>query len=716
MGAFHLDGEGVEQSTPEAVRWLTESAERGNAESQCMLATMYKDGIGVEQNSAKAFRFFDSAADQRNANAQYNLGLMYRKGTGVKKDLTRAAHHFKLAADQGHSEALCSLGIMHETGEGVEKNTYMSLRYFLFSAIRGNLWAQYSLGVIYRLGDDVERNDAAAFLWFTLAAAQGFSMAEYSLGMMYLFGEGVEKNAKEAVHWLTQAADQGHIEAQRALFSLYRRGEGVEQNLVEALRWIAAAIEHGTPDEQSSLAGAYYVEQNFVEAARWFRRAAEQGHVRSQYNLGTMYLHGQGVEKDSAEATQWFVRADKQGHEDAQHALTVIQREVNAEKGDADAQFELGVVSYVEREFPKALKFLSDAAQQGHAQAQFNLAVMFQRGEGTVPDLNEALRWFQMAEENEYPSAYGAVAEAQFAIGLQFSKAGSFAKAIEWYQKASERNHFKSQYNIGIQYLDGEGVHEDPHEALKWFERALEAGHPKAQEMVAEAQHCIALDFHKSGDCRESLRWSQEASKNGHAVATYNVGIIYLEGEGVPADPVEALKWFERAVELGFSKAEKMVGKVQNSIALDFYKSGDYGESLKWSKEAFKHGHAVATYNVGVQYLEGEGVPLNPVEALKWFERAVELGYPKAQKMVAGVQHNIAIDFDKAGNLRESFKWAKKAAENGHANAIYNVGIFYLKGQGVKEDIYEAERWLSLAKEKGSLDAQKVLSIAQYDI
>lgn len=58
-----------------------------------------------------------------------------------------------------------------------------------------------------------------------------------------------------------------------------------------------------------------------TEAAKWARKAAEQGNPTAQYNLGTLYRDGEGVEQSDAEAVKWFRRAAEQGDPDAKEEL-----------------------------------------------------------------------------------------------------------------------------------------------------------------------------------------------------------------------------------------------------------------------------------------------------------------------------------------------------------------------------------------------------------
>ena len=49
----------------------------------------------------------------------------------------------------------------------------------------------------------------------------------------------------------------------------------------------------------------------------------------------------------------------------------------------------------------------------------------------------------------------------------------------------------------------------------------------------------------------------------------------------------------------------------------------------------------------------------------------------------------------------EAVKWYRKAAEQGHAPAQYNLGAMYGNGEGVPEDYVQAYAWLNLAAAQG---------------
>ena len=97
-------------------------AEKGDAEAQYSLGTLYAEGKGVEQNDATAFLWFQRAANQGVAAAQYNVGATYATGAGIGKSDVDAARWFRRAADQGMAFAQLNLGLLYAAGNGVPQD------------------------------------------------------------------------------------------------------------------------------------------------------------------------------------------------------------------------------------------------------------------------------------------------------------------------------------------------------------------------------------------------------------------------------------------------------------------------------------------------------------------------------------------------------------------------------------------------------------------
>ena len=133
-------------------------------------------------------------------------------------------------------------------------------------------------------------------------------------------------------------------------------------------------------------AEAAYQRGDYATVIRELRPLAEQGDAEAQYNLGVIYDRGQGVTQDYAEAVKWYRKA--------------------AEQGDARAQGNLGVMYStgrgVPQDYAEAAKWFRKAAEQGWADAQHNLGLMYGNGQGVPEDYVQAHMWFNLAA-SRYP-------------------------------------------------------------------------------------------------------------------------------------------------------------------------------------------------------------------------------------------------------------------------------------------------------------------------
>jgi uncharacterized protein len=119
-------------------------------------------------------------------------------------------------------------------------------------------------------------------------------------------------------------------------------------------------------------------------------RDADAGDPDAQNGLGAMYYTGEAVSRDAAgnimdydpvSAAGWFFRAAEQGHAEAQFNLALLY--LNGEGVDQDAT--------------KALEWFTRSAEQGNTDAQNNLGVIYSAGEGVEQDIEEATKWFEKA-------------------------------------------------------------------------------------------------------------------------------------------------------------------------------------------------------------------------------------------------------------------------------------------------------------------------------
>uniref|UniRef100_A0A914XBB7 Uncharacterized protein n=1 Tax=Plectus sambesii TaxID=2011161 RepID=A0A914XBB7_9BILA len=153
----------------------------------------------------------------------------------------------------------------------------------------------------------------------------------------------------------------------------------------------------------------------------------------------------------------------------------VIKYRINAELGDADAQYRLGLMHKSGRGAPQsdkeAVKWYKKAADQGYAIAQNSLGVMYFEGKGVNQSDKEAAKWYRKAAEQGYTKAQTNLGDMyQDGLGVPQSD----EEAVKWYKKAVEQGDAIGQNSLGVMYQFGAGVPQSDEEAAKWFRKSAE--------------------------------------------------------------------------------------------------------------------------------------------------------------------------------------------------------------------------------------------------
>jgi uncharacterized protein len=127
-------------------------------------------------------------------------------------------------------------------------------------------------------------------------------------------------------------------------------------------------------------------------------------------------------------------------------------------EAQGNANFEAGIAAYRANDLPLAYKAFLAAAEEGHADSQFNVASMYEQGIGVGKDEKEAVVWYGKA------ASQGSAA-AQFNLGVLYENGRGtkidFVKANEWYRKASVQGDALAIGNLGMLYVRGQGVKEN---------------------------------------------------------------------------------------------------------------------------------------------------------------------------------------------------------------------------------------------------------------
>jgi uncharacterized protein len=103
-------------------------------------------------------------------------------------------------------------------------------------------------------------------------------------------------------------------------------------------------------------------------------------------------------------------------------------------------------------------------------------------------------------------------------------------------------------------------------------------------------------------------------------------------------------------------------------------------------------------------YEIGQGVPQNYAAAVGWYRKAADQGD-------ADAQFNLGYMYANGQGVPQDYaaavSWYRKAADQGQAAAQYNLGVMYANGWGVPQDDVRALMWINLSAAQGNQDAVK---------
>ncbi|PJG59335.1 tetratricopeptide repeat protein [Aeromonas cavernicola] len=355
---------------------------------------------------------------------------------------------------------------------------------------------------------------------------------------------------------------------------------------------------------------------------------------------------------------------------------------------------------------------LAQGAAQGNGNAQYELAKRL----AAKPDYPNAMHWMQQAAQSSGPEAAGQSvrANAAWQVG-EWYRSGlgepkNPALAEQWWQRAARLGNSQASYQLGLncqQRYQGKLASE----CLDWFEQGARRDHAPSQLVLGQWY------ARQPGAEVDAIKWLEKAAELGNGDAQYQLGLRYEQGKGVAKRPDLAQRWYEKAA-----------AQQQPDALLWLARKAAPADELVAYQRAANAGSAGAQLWLGMAYLAGEKVTVDPALGRYWLELAAGHGSHEAEYQLSlqerdydtrvhwltlAAQGGISKAYFELGQLQQEqddLEQARvnygKAAAQGHRQAQYAYGEMLRLGLGGKEDYALALQQYQLAAHRGDRMAQ----------
>ena len=377
----------------------------------------------------------------------------------------------------------------------------------------------------------------------------------------------------------------------------------------------------------------------------------------------------------------------------------------------------------------QALDFaaLKKKAEDGDRVAQFQVGMIYDSGKEGVEETVKSGSWDLKILNSENA--------AMLRYAFEVLKSADIHKdsdaAILWYRKASKQDLLLAQVALGRLCGKQAGMEKDEAlagEAYRWLMKAAVRGDPAAFNGLGVLyMNGLGVPF----DLAKAKEWLQKSADKGYVPGQANLGQWYCMGPGVaagnihsldmlnksaklpekqePADYAEGYKWIRLAADQGLEDAQtNLVMFYLNGIGVE----KNLEKAVFWAKKLAKSGEAFAQLNFGFMYLNGTGVKQDHTKGYEWVKKSAKQNFERAQLVLGELyERGVGVKED----AKAAAEWYLKAAKQGNATGQFRVFINYVDGRGVEKDEAEAAKWCAKAAEKGLLNAERSMGYLLFD-
>ena len=446
--------------------------------------------------------------------------------------------------------------------------------------------------------------------------------------------------------------------------------------VVDSTSIILEKAKAGDAAAQNTVGVWYYtgkdsIKQDYVQALQWWAKSAKQENIDAIANMAMCYQLGRGTEKDSALAVKLYEAAIKKGNKNVIPQHETIVKNI------------------------------------GSVFSSLMLRDCYTKGIGVNKDLGKAMEYQKIAAE-------GGHVDSQFALALQYLNNKQADESVKWFKKAAKHGHPGATYYYGYQLFNGMGIGQDKKAGISCFTKASKLGFPMADYQLG----VIYRDGNGvEKDVNKAFEYIKSAALHGNGNAKWELGNMYLKGEGTAVDYYFATQWLAEVASKTHKKEMNELLKEDNEGTYSQYLMGlrkyyvdkDYAAAYDYFKKVDKAKNPEGATMMGVCLANEKYEKQNLKKAIKTLTKASENSNIATYYLASMYESGTGVDKDE----KKAIELMQKAADAGIAKALCNLGNRYMTGNGVPKDMTKAAQLYLAAESQNYLTPLAAKNLAE---
>src|SRR3982751_3361839 len=151
-----------------------------------------------------------------------------------------------------------------------------------------------------------------------------------------------------------------------------------------------------------------------------------------------------------------------------------------------------GIEAWQRADYSSAVAIWRPLAENGDADAAFNLGQAYRLGRGVPTNLSAAKTWFERAARQNH-------VDAQTTLGLLLFQSGDQAEGLKWLKAAAEQGEARALLVYGTALFNGDGVTQNPVLGYAYVSRAAAQGLAPAKETLAQLDKLLPVEDRRKG-------------------------------------------------------------------------------------------------------------------------------------------------------------------------------------------------------------------------